>query len=305
MATLTVGTMNFGTRTSAAESKRIIERALELGLTRFDTANMYGDGASETILGEVLEGRRAQVHLATKVGIFRNEGLGKARVVAALDESLKRLRTDHVDLYYLHQPDPKTPFDETLEGLAQVLKAGKAKAWGVSNFAAWQIAELDHRAPSHGLPKASTSQVIYNLLVRQLDVEYFAFARHRKLQTVIYNPLAGGLLARPPSEGPKPPKGSRLESNSRYTKRYWSGSMRGLASRVHEIAAAEGLPMVTLAYAWLFGHPDVAEVLAGPASIDHLDAAEQSVGVTLRPEVRAALDTAHREYLGTDATYAR
>ena len=183
--------MNFGKRTPAPEARRIVDRAIERGVRFFDTANVYGNGESERILGQALRGRRAEVGIATKVGIARvqgrPEGLSAARVERALEESLERLGTDFVDLFYLHAPDPATPIEETLEAMGRVLQAGKARHWGVSNFAAWQILELNTLCDARGLPRPAVSQVLYNLLVRQIELEYLPFTRryphpHHRLQ---------------------------------------------------------------------------------------------------------------------------
>jgi aryl-alcohol dehydrogenase-like predicted oxidoreductase len=302
-ARLSVGTMNFGKRTPEPEARRIVERALEAGLTEFDTANLYSEGESERLLGRLLGARRAQVRLTTKVGVWKNEGLSPARVVASLDESLARLGTDFVDCYLLHAPDARTPLEATLDGVAQVLASGKAKAWGVSNFAAWQLGELNHLCAARSLPKPVQSQVLYNLAIRQLDVEYFAFTRRFPIETAVFNPLAGGLLARDPDVAR--PKSARLETNPLYRKRYGASSLLELAREFRELASGAGLSLVTLAYAWLFARPGVDVVLAGPATVEHLDAALEARAVTLTPELTRRLDEVHRAFTGTDASYAR
>jgi aryl-alcohol dehydrogenase-like predicted oxidoreductase len=306
---LTVGTMNFGKRTSAPEARRIIDRALERGATFFDTANVYADGESERIVGQALQGRREGVRIATKVGLLRregkSEGLSQARVVAAADESLERLKTDRIDLYYLHAPDPATPIAQSLEGISTLLQSGKILAWGVSNFAAWQIVELNLCADALGLPRPQASQVLYNLLVRQLDLEYFSFARRHPIHTTVYNPLAGGLLARAPALGAPVPRGSRFEANPMYRRRYWTDAMFELTERFRELANSCGLSLVALAYAWLAGRPGVDSILSGPGSVEHLDAALDACALELSPEVRTRIDDIHRAFVGTDACYAR
>lgn len=295
--------MNFGRRTPEAEARRIVDRALELGVTHFDTANLYSEGDSERIIGRALTGRRERVVLTTKVGAWKREGLSAGRVVASLDESLGRFGTDFVDVYLLHLPDPATPFEQTLDGLATVLESKKARAWGVSNFAAWQLGELNHLCDARGLARPTHSQVLYNLAVRQLELEYFAFTRRFPLQTTIYNPLAGGLLARDP-EAPVP-KSARLESNALYRKRYGSESMNAFARRCAAIAKASGRSLLELSMAWVCQREGVDAVLIGPATLEHLDAGVEASTQTLTPDVLAALDAAHRDFTGTDASYAR
>jgi aryl-alcohol dehydrogenase-like predicted oxidoreductase len=306
---IAVGTMNFGKRTPAPEARRIVDRALERGVRFFDTANVYGNGEAERILGQALRGRRAEVGLATKVGLARvqgqPEGLSAARVERALEESLERLGTDFVDLFYLHQPDPATPIEETLGAVERLLRAGKARHWGVSNFAAWQLLELDTLCDARGLPRPAVSQVLYNLLVRQLELEYLPFTRRYPVHTTVYNPLAGGVLAGRYPPGAAPPPGSRLSANRMYHGRYGSDRLRDLAESLHGVAQAEGMDRVTLAYAWLASRPGVDSVLVGPGSLEHLDAALEASSRRLSPEALARIDELHQAFLGTDARYAR
>jgi aryl-alcohol dehydrogenase-like predicted oxidoreductase len=216
-------------------------------------------------------------------------------VLAAADESLKRLGRDFVDLYYLHVPDPKTPMVETLEAISALLKSGKIKTWGVSNYASWQILEIDQLCDSAGLPRPAVSQVLYNVLVRQLDVEYFAFARKHPIHTTVYNPLAGGMLA----------GGTRGKSNAMYGRRYWNASLFELAEKYRALATEHGLDLVTLAYAWVAARPGVDSVLTGPGTLAHLEASIDACAVKLSPELNAKIDEVHKAYLGTDASYAR
>ena len=172
---LAVGCMNFGKRTAEPEAKAIIARALERGIVVFDTANAYNEGESERIVGRALGKDRERVAIATKVGFGRVggafEGLRPERVLHAVDESLERLGTSFVDVYYLHVPDYKTPIEETLSAMKDVLLSKKAHAWGVSNYASWQILEIMHIADRTGMPRPVVSQQMYNLFIRQLDVE--------------------------------------------------------------------------------------------------------------------------------------
>jgi len=309
MTELRLGTMTFGGRTPKAEAERIVARALELGVTSVDTANMYEGGAAESIVGAALGAGRERVHLASKVGAWRKgraaEGLSRARVLAACDESLARLRTDRLDTYFLHVPDPATPIAETLEALAELLAKKKILGWGVSNYASWQIVELYQAAAALGLPPPRRAQMLYNVLVRQLDVEYFAFARKYALETEVYNPLAGGLLT-PRHEGPSAEKqGSRFEKNGMYERRYWSTAMFSRRDQLAALAASAGLTLVELAYRFLVGKEGVAAVLVGPASVEHLEAAHAALSAKLPATVAAAIETMHLAWNGTDARYGR
>ena len=291
---LMVGTMNFGKRTTEAESQRIVARALERGLTFFDTANVYNDGESERILGRALGKRRADAQIATKMGIGRMsdpEGLAPERIAAAIDESLQRLGTGHVELYYFHKPDHSRPLEPSVAAMEKLAASGKVRAWGVSNFASWQIAEMLR------MGKPRVSQVIYNLLVRQLELEYFRFARTHGVHTTVYNPLAGGLLAGKP--------GQRFEVNKYYQQRYLSDRFFELVDAYKKVAAEAGLSLVELSYAWIASRPEVDSILLGPASVEQLDAGIDGCARELPAGVAARIDAIHSAYLGTDACYAR
>jgi aryl-alcohol dehydrogenase-like predicted oxidoreductase len=306
---LSLGTMNFGARTPAAEAHRLVDRALERGLRFFDTANAYGTGESERLLGQALKGRRAGVGLATKAGLARvqgkPEGLAPATVERALEQSLERLGTDFVDLFYLHQPDPAVPLEQTLGAVERLLRAGKARHWGVSNFAAWQVLELNTLCDARGMPRPAVSQVMYNLLVRQIELEYLPFTRRYPVHTTVYNPLAGGVLTGRYGPGVPLPRGSRLGTNRLYQSRYGSQQLLTQVEALRAVATEGGLTLVGLAYAWLLGRPGVDSVLVGPASVEHLEAALEAQTRSLSPDMLARVDGLLQAFAGTDARYAR
>lgn len=307
---IVLGTMNFGKRTPEAEARRIIDRAFERGVRVFDTANAYVAGESERILGRALVGKRDRIRVATKVGFGRNggkpEGLSAGRIRAAIDESLERLKMDHVDLYYLHVPDYATPIEESLGSLAELLAAKKVLATGISNYASWQILEIFHACDGAGWPRPVVAQQLYNLLIRQLDVEYLRFARKYGLHTTVYNPLAGGLLTGRYSAAPStPPSGSRFDNNQLYQSRYWTPRFMGLAEEYAAVARDEGLTPVELAYAWLAGTPGVDSIIVGPGSVQHLDQALDAIEKPVSADGRRKIDSINRAYLGTETTYGR
>jgi aryl-alcohol dehydrogenase-like predicted oxidoreductase len=300
--------MNFGRRTAEDESKRIIARALELGIRHVDTANLYTDGASERIVGAAIKAKRDSVVLATKCGAGRAqgrpEGLGRERVLAANDESRSRLGTDWIDVYYLHVPDHATPIDETLEAIALLLEQKKIAAWGVSNYASWQILEMMHLA-KHGLPRPVIAQQLYNVLIRQLEVEYFAFARRYALHTTVYNPLAGGLLSGRHLRDGSTQKGSRFDKNRLYQGRYFTDAMFDRVAALSELARQHGMSVIELSYAWVARAPGVDSVLLGPASVAQLDEGVAACQRNLEPEIRSAIDDLYRAWMGTDTRYVR
>lgn len=308
---LALGTMNFGKRTSEDEARRIMARAVERDVLWFDTANVYGDGASERIVGRAVRelGLVGKVGVATKVGLLRvqgrAEGLSPERMLAALDESLDRLGLPAVDLWYLHAPDPKVPLDETVDAVAQAVAAGKVKAWGMSNHASWEVLEAMQLAEKEGLAAPRVAQLLYNLLIRQLDVEWFKFAARFAVHTTVYNALAGGLLSGRHALDRKPEKGSRFDGNKLYLDRYWSERNFALVSRYDALAKKAGMPLPALAHAFLAATPGVDSILLGPVNLDQFEGAIDGCRAPLSPELRAEIDRIHLDALGTDARYAR
>ena len=299
------GTMNFGKRTPEQEAHRVVARSLERGVNLFDTANAYGD--SELVLGRALKGRKS-ARIASKVGSrpagSGREGLKADVVLRACDETLQRLGVERIELYYLHWPDMRTPLEETLGALQRLAQSGKIAHWGISNYASWQLVDMERICERTGLHRPTTAQQIYNLLIRQLDVEWWAFARQHPIHTTVYNPLAGGLLAGRALRV-EPPKGSRFDGNKMYQRRYLSERFFDLVAAYSELAREAGMTPVQLAYGWLATQPGVDSVLLGPADVAQLDAGIDGCAKPLGADLCARIDEIHRAYTGTDATYAR
>jgi aryl-alcohol dehydrogenase-like predicted oxidoreductase len=255
----------------------MIERCLDAGVKMFDTANTYTEGRSEEMLGRIVAPMRDQVLLASKVG-----GQGSEHPLAAdsirleVDGSLRRLGTDYLDLYYLHRPDPSTQLEESLMALRGLVESGKVRNLGVSNYAAWQIAELLHLAGDG--PAPTVSQPMYNLLARRIEEEYVAFSTAHGLRNVVYNPLAGGFLTGKHRSGDAPLPGTRFR-NKNYQRRYWNDEQFRAVDELSVIAADAGLSLVELALRWLRSRPAVTSILLGASSLDQLD-----------ENLRAALD---------------
>jgi aryl-alcohol dehydrogenase-like predicted oxidoreductase len=221
-----LGCNNFGRRVDLAGTRAVIDAAMDAGVTMLDTADTYGDGgASEELLGEVLAGRREQVVLATKFG---HQGYdmgygpaagakgGRAYIRRAIEASLRRLRTDYIDLYQLHTPDPVTPVAETLAALTELVTEGKVRYLGNSNFTGWQIADAAHVARAAGTAPFVSAQNHWSLLEREVEAEVLPAARHFGLGVLPYFPLANGLLTGKVRRGQAPPAGSRLASRPGY-----------------------------------------------------------------------------------------
>lgn len=303
-----LGTMNFGARTPEPEARRILKRAVERGVTHLDTANAYAEGASERLVGEALRAYPG-LHVATKVGLgsMRGpaEGLSRARLAEAIPQSLARLGVPSVPLLYLHQPDPKVSRDEVLDGVEDALTRGWIGAWALSNHSAWSSLALLHAADARGLPRPVAGQMLYNVIVRDLEHEYLSFARAYGLTTVVFNPLAGGLLTGlHPRDAALP--GTRLAKNPTYQRRYGSIRLRDLVDELKAIADAAGESLTALSYRWLVSQPGVDGVLVGPGTVRHLDEALDALAAgPLGDEVRREVDKAWRAWRGTDAVYAR
>jgi aryl-alcohol dehydrogenase-like predicted oxidoreductase len=231
---LALGAMNFGNRTDPKESDRIVRRALERGIGIFDTANSYNGGESERILGRSLGADRDKVILASKVGLgpvpSKREGLSAGAMRVALDASLERLGCGHVDLYYLHVPDRATPIAQTLDAMKGLVDSGRVRSWGISNYASWEVFEMNLLADERGLARPVVGQMLYNAIHRQLDVEYFAFARRYPIHTTTYNALAGGLLSGRHTFAETPLEGSRFHGNATSSSFAWWRRERGARS---------------------------------------------------------------------------
>jgi aryl-alcohol dehydrogenase-like predicted oxidoreductase len=303
-----LGTMNFGKRVQEPEAVAIIHAALERGVKVIDTANLYCDGESERIVGRALRGRDDAL-VATKVGLARlagrPEGLSAARIHASVEESRKRLDRDCLDVLYLHAPDRATPLEETADALASLHASGLVRAFGLSNHASWECLEWKHLAEARALPALVAAQQLFNLLVRELEVEFARFAERYALHTTVYNPLAGGLLSEV-ALASAPPRGGRFDGNALYKRRYFTERMRAEAKGYHDLATEAGLTLVELAYRFLVSRRSVDSVLVGPASRAHFDDALTLLGRgPLASDLLKALDARHSAYLGTDVHYTR
>ncbi|MGW7750580.1 aldo/keto reductase [Streptomyces violaceusniger] len=313
LSPLVLGTMTFGDTADRATAAAMVDAALDAGITGVDTANGYAGGESERILAELLPGRRDQVVLATKAGIpHPDQGehapLSPEGLRAALDGSLKRLGTDRVDLFYLHQPDRRTPLTETLATIAEFVRAGKVLALGVSNFAAWQIAELNRVADEVGAPRPVVAQQLHNLLARRIEEEFTEYAATTGLRTMVYNPLGGGLLTgRHRFE--QAPGGGRFGDSKlavMYRERYWNEDLFRAVTDLTRIASEAGLPLTDLALRWLLSRPSTDALLLGGSKVEHLKAniAAASAG-PLPVDVVAACDEVGARLRGPMPAYNR
>lgn len=273
---LCLGTMTFGGQVAEEEAIAMTHAALDAGINFIDTANVYQDGRSEEILGKALENRRDNVVLATKVRLTRHperlnsDGLSRRAILREVEGSLRRLRTDYIDVYYLHLPDPDTPLEETVDTLTDLTRAGKIRYWGVSNFASWQLADADNCALMRGAPRPVLSENVYNLLCRSVEPELVPCLEAHRIGMTVFNPLAGGLLTGKHSFD-KIPAGGRFDHNSMYQNRYWNeDSFRGV-ELLKPVAADEGLSLADFSIKWVAQHDFVDSVLIGASSMKHFE----------------------------------
>ena len=269
------GTMTFGSQADEAASIRMIDLCIDQGVNFIDTANVYNKGLAETITGKALKGRRNKVILASKVRGKMGEGpdesgLSKRAMMRAIEESLKRLQTDYLDLYYLHQPDYATPIEETLEAMEQLVRQGKVRHPASSNYSGWQVCRMLWIAEKSAYKPAWITQPMYNLLARGIEQEYLAMCKQFGIATVVYNPLAGGLLTGKHRQDTVIP-GTRFDKNKLYQDRYWHTQYFNSVERLREIARGAGRSLVSLSLNWLLHHTTSDVVILGASSMAQLN----------------------------------
>jgi len=307
---LCFGSMTFGKPVDQAGATRMVSRCLDEGINFLDTANIYQAGVAETMLGEAIRGRREKLILATKVRGKMGEapdegGLSKAAVFKAIDESLKRLKTDYVDLYYLHQPDYAVEIEETLEAMQELVSRGKVRYPATSNYASWQVCDMLWIAKEQGYLPAYTSQPMYNLLARGVEQEYLPMAKKHDVSVIAYNPLAGGMLTGKHTPTAIPP-GTRFDKNAMYQERYWHRKNFAAVEKLKKAAAQIGRSMISVALNWLLFHTPVDCVILGASRIDQL---EQNLGACkegpLPPETLRVCDKVWADLRNPVPTYNR
>jgi aryl-alcohol dehydrogenase-like predicted oxidoreductase len=267
-----LGCNNFGRRVDLDGTRAVVDEALEQGITFFDTADIYGRGQSEEYLGEVLQGRRDQVVLATKFGMDMGDGKGprgsRDYIHQALEASLRRLRTDTIDVYWYHKPDGQTPIAETLETLDELVRAGTVRAIGASNFDAAQIDEADATARERGLTPFTAVQNEYSLLAREAENDALPACERLGLGFVPFFPLASGLLTGKYRPGAAGPEGARLSQRDQIA----TDEQFALIGALQDYAGAHGVTLLDVAIGALLANPTVSSVIAGATRPDQVGA---------------------------------
>jgi aryl-alcohol dehydrogenase-like predicted oxidoreductase len=291
-----LGCNNFGGRIDLEASRRVVHAALDAGITLLDTADIYGErGGSETVLGEILGPRRKDIVLATKFAKpmdadGRLTGASRRYIIAAVEASLRRLRTDWIDLYQQHETDDATPIEETLRALEDLIRAGKVRYIGCSNFAAWQVADAVWTARQAGVNGFVSCQDEYSLVMRGHEAELLPAMRAHGLGLLPYFPLASGLLTGKYRRNRPMPEGARLTRTQRLADKYLTETNWTIAERLADFAEARGHTLLELAFSWLLAQAPVASVIAGATQPEQIAANVAAGGWRLSAEELAEVD---------------
>jgi aryl-alcohol dehydrogenase-like predicted oxidoreductase len=291
-----IGCNNFGGRIDTRETGRVIDKAIDLGVTLFDTADMYSNrGGSETAMGEVLKGgKRQKIVLATKCGMQMDDagklkGASRRYIMSAIEGSLKRLQTDYIDLYQVHQVDPLTPIEETLRALDDLVRSGKVRYIGLSNHPAWMTVEAQETARRWNLNSFVSCQDEYSLLIRDADRELMPMMSRYKMGLLPYFPLACGLLTGKYARNAMP-QGARLTETKRWQDKYLNERNWNVTEELTAFANSRGHTILELAFSWLLARPNVSSVIAGATSPEQVEANVKAASWQLTAEEMAEVD---------------
>jgi aryl-alcohol dehydrogenase-like predicted oxidoreductase len=296
-----LGCNNFGMRIDAEQTRAVVHRALDEGITLFDTADIYGNrGQSEEMLGKALGNRRHEVLIATKFGMPMGDGPYKSGgsrryIMSACELSLKRLGTDYLDLYQIHQPDPLTSEEETLSALDTLVREGKARYIGNSNYAGWQVANAAWVAKSHGWTPYVSAQNQYNLLDRSIEKELVPACRQFGLGILPYFPLASGFLTGKYRRGQEPEQGTRFAAMRRLADPMLTSANFEKLEHLGEFASKRGHTLLELAVGWLATQPEISSVISGATTPDQVKQNAMAINWHLSPEDMVAINKTTRK----------
>src|SRR5215475_1034398 len=291
-----MGCNNFGQRIDLEASRKVIHKALDLGITLFDTADIYSNmGGSETILGQVLGDRRKDIVLATKFSKPMSndgtkQGASRRYIINAVEASLKRLKTDYIDLYQQHDYDPLTPIEETLRALDDLVRQGKVRYIGNSNFPAWRIAEAEYVGRAMNVTRYVSCQDEYSLVVRDIEKDLLPAAQEYNLGLLPFFPLASGLLTGKYRRGAAVPEQTRFATTPRLRDRYVTPRNEDIVEKLEAFATAHGHSMLELAFSWLAQRPQVASVIAGATRPEQIEQNVKAIAWKLSAEEMAEID---------------
>jgi aryl-alcohol dehydrogenase-like predicted oxidoreductase len=291
-----LGCNNFGQRIDLEASRKVIHKALDLGITLFDTADIYSNmGGSENVIGAVLGDRRKDIVLATKYSKPMSEdgtkqGASRRYIFEAVEASLKRLKTDYIDLYQQHDYDPLTPIEETMRALDDLVRSGKVRYIGNSNFPAWRVAEAEYVARAMNVNRFVSCQDEYSLVVREIEKDLLPAATEYKLGVLPFFPLASGLLTGKYKKGEAAPGDTRFGKVPRLRERYVTPRNEAIVEKLQAFAEKRGHSMLELAFSWLASRPQVASVIAGATRVEQVEQNVKAIGWVLSAEETAEID---------------
>ena len=287
---LCFGTMSFGNEADETEAAKMFGKCREAGINFFDCSNNYSDGRSEEILGNLISDCRNEVVITSKVSQrigkdINARGSSRRHLQLAVEQSLKRLKTDRIDIYFIHHFDPFTPMDETLKVLDDLVRQGKILYLGVSNWAAWQIAKALGISARYSLARFECIEPMYSIVKRQAEVEILPLAESEQIGVIAYSPLGAGLLSGKYATGNTEPV-SRILKNDMYAKRYSDPQYHEVAGRFANFAREIGIHPVTLAISWVKSHPTITAPIIGARNVNQLEPALASTIFNMTPQIR-------------------
>jgi len=296
-----LGCNNFGGRADFEATRKVVHKALDLGITLFDTADIYGNrGGSEDFLGQLLGDRRKEIVLASKFGMAMDDvgkltGASRRYIMSEVEASLRRLRTDWIDLYQLHQPDPQTPIEETLRAMDDLVRQGKVRYIGCSNLNAWQTVEALWTSKHLNLNAFISYQNEYSLLVRDIDQELIPAMQAYGLGLLPFFPLASGLLTGKYKRNAPMPQGARLTNTKAIANRYLTEENWSIVERLDSFSDKRGHSMLELAFSWLAARPTVSSVIAGATKPEQVEQNVRAADWKLTREDLAEIDQLTRK----------
>ncbi len=291
---LCFGTMTFGDAADEIESAKLYTACRDAGINFFDCANIYVKGRSEEILGNLMAGHRDEVVLTTKFFFPMSDdpnarGGSRRNITLSLEDSLRRLKTDYIDLYFMHRFDPNVPLEETLRALDDMVKQGKILHIGASNYAAWQVAKALGISAAKGWARFECIQPMYNLIKKNIETELLPMAQSENVAVIPYNPLAGGMLTGKYGRKKDETITGRLNDSAMYNKRYGNLDMLEIAEQFVDLAQKWGHDPVALAVAWVSAHPAVTSPILGARNVEQLQGSLASLKVDMTPELYEAV----------------
>ena len=303
VSAMSIGTMFFGTQVAEEEAMKTLDLAFDKGINMFDTADAYGLGKSEEIVGKAIKNKRASVVLATKIGHRggrgpNDSGLSREHIIQGVEVSLKRLGTDYIDIYYAHTPDYSTPIEETLRAFDQLVRQGKVRYVACSNIRAWQLTKSLWVSDKNNLARYDCIQSVYNLLTRDVEYELLPCCAAEGVGVTVFNPLAAGFLTGKYDPNQPPPADNRFgreRTGKREQELYWSPANFKAVAELKKIAEANGRSLVQFSLAWIINNPVVSSAIVGASSAKQLEDNVKAVDIKLTDEEKKACDEVWKE----------